>query len=72
MKRSTKRKLKKLVSDVLCGLILAGVIAFFIYAWLFGPYDYWAKEGSTMVKYHVDWQGNEEVIDSYELGYPYN
>lgn len=66
------KKRREFIGNVIVVLIATAVIGFFIYAWLCGPYDYWTKEGNTMVQYHVDWEGNETVIDSYELDPYYN
>lgn len=61
------KKRKEFVINAVLMIIGIAMMFFFIYAWLCGPYDYWTKEGNTMVQYHVDWDGNKEVIDSYEL-----
>lgn len=66
------KKRREFIGNVIVVLIATAVISFFLYAWLCGPYDYWTKEGNVMVQYHVDWEGNETVIDSYELDPYYN
>jgi len=73
-KKAQKRakKIREFIGNVIAVLIATTMIGFFIYAWLCGPYDYWTKEGNVMVQYHVDWEGNETVIDSYELDPYYN
>ena len=73
-KKAQQRAKKRKEFAINAVLMIAGIamMLFFIYAWLCGPYDYWTQEGDTMVKYHVDWNGDKEVVDSYELGYPYS
>jgi hypothetical protein len=73
-KKAQQRAKKRKEFAINAVLMIVGIamMLFFIYAWLCGPYDYWTKEGNVMVQYHVDWNGNETVIDSYELDPYYN
>ena len=65
--KSINKKIISMIGTFISVLAITAMMLFIIYAYFFGPHDYWSREGDTMVLHHIDWNGNESVIDSYKL-----
>lgn len=64
-KNKRKEVIKRIIKNILISILMAGIIMGILYIAFFGPYDYWTKKDGYMIKYHVDWDGEETMVDSY-------
>lgn len=62
-----KEMIKRIVEAILSSILIVTIIMGILYMVFCGPYDYWTKEDGYMIKYHVDWDGEEEIVDSYYI-----
>ena len=64
-----KRKeiIKRIIETILTLILMVSIVMGILYMTFCGPYDYWTKEDNYMVKYHVDWNGEETMVDSYYI-----
>jgi hypothetical protein len=66
-KNKRKEVIKRIIETILISILITGFIMGILYMVFCGPYDYWTKEDGYMIKYHVDWDGEEEIVDSYYI-----
>lgn len=62
-----KEVIKRIIETILISILMVSIVFSIIYMTFFGPYDYWTKEDNYMIKYHVDWDGSEEIVDQYYI-----
>lgn len=62
-----EKVIKRIMETILISILMVAFVLSILYIAFFGPYDYWTKQDNYMVKYHVDWDGSEEVIDQYYI-----
>lgn len=65
-KNKRKEVIKRITETVFISILMAGIMGI-LYIAFFGPYDYWTKKDGYMIKYHVDWDGEETMVDSYYI-----
>lgn len=66
-KNKRKEIIKRITETVLISILMAGLIMGILYITFFGSYDYWTKQDNYMIKYHVDWDGEETMVNSYYI-----
>lgn len=62
-----KKVIKRIIENILISILMVAFVLSILYISFFGPYDYWTKKDGYMIKYHVDWDGSEEIIDQYYI-----
>lgn len=62
-----KEMIKRIIEVILISILMVSIIMGILYMTFFGPYDYWTKQDGYMIKYHVDLDGSEEVVDQYYI-----
>lgn len=62
-----KEVIKRIIESILISILMVSIVFSIIYMTFFGPYDYWTKEDNYMIKYHVDWDGEETIVDQYYI-----
>lgn len=66
-KNKRKEIIKRITETVLISILMVSIIMGILYIAFCGPYDYWTKKDNYMIKYHVDWDGEETIVDQYYI-----
>lgn len=62
-----KEVIKRIIETILTLILMVSIVMGILYMTFCGPYDYWTKEDNYMIKYHVDWDGEETIVDQYYI-----
>lgn len=62
-----KEMIKRIIEVILISILMVSIVMGILYMTFCGPYDYWTKKDNYMIKYHVDWNGSEEIVDQYYI-----